>query len=716
MEQYELVGPDLHYSSVDLSLALATMSDATKCVLVAFGCCSVQAHRVGVTGLTHRCFYCRGLLHGAINPLCGATQVPGEEEGRCCCPFSNPDADAACRRINQQRIRNGEIGQEETDRMRPEHASASASGVSASVPSTPQRQVPPSPSRFLPPTPGNEHTAVPEADDGGLEGLLSPHPRRMLGTDPFDGESDADVDDEVEMVTQLADNNEEEAELGVFELAENEDEPCPPLAQAQLHDEDDDERPLLRQRLDGAGLNEPAEHRMLQAKIQPGHRGNMSRPKAYAEGLISDFTARVCRRNDATPLPHPSDPPFKWEPNADKDGFTLVGRDGTCTAENSAKAIFGNDCVVSCECAFHASPSWWGKTKHDLWTDPRADAVKTAKSLLSKDFALYCATPYLHIVPVVREYMLDCWKHPKGRNQPAIAAAWESFYGSARLTKIEANSGCGGLRGGISNTSVIIERGNRSDKEMKAYKKNAPVDFIIRTAALLHGQSITDLDWFGRMKIAVHSRKFFTNCFRTMHSYNLQKPCLLNLQYSFTNRDETLDLPSGSFIVPSYRTLKELRMAHGRDSWTIADAKRLLRPLVDTYKRVVKRPEQALSAVEEEGRFEEITYWLQSFRCLRPLVASEFPEATRSLYVMLETHGYTLVSWDDLLELGKKGFVLCDCRKHLHYSWCYHCCSVATQRGIILGWPPSLDETRQWESRIGRLAAAHPGQALNRDD
>ena len=56
-------------------------------------------------------------------------------------------------------------------------------------------------------------------------------------------------------------------------------------------------------------------------------------------------------------------------------------------------------------------------------------------------------------------------------------------------------------------------------------------------------------------------------------------------------------------------------------------------------------------------------------------------------------------SWEEVIEMGGKGFVSCDCELHLHYAWCKHhyawckhAFTIAYKRGII-DYPLDISRT-----------------------
>lgn len=82
------------------------------------------------------------------------------------------------------------------------------------------------------------------------------------------------------------------------------------------------------------------------------------------------------------------------------------------------------------------------------------------------------------------------------------------------------------------------------------------------------------------------------------------------------------------------------------------------------------------------------------FHCIRPLDHRDNPammQAIDGLYSTLRCNGYQLIPLKEISQRGDMGFVSCTCQLYLMRNWCHHACVFVFSRGIITGYPPTID-------------------------
>ena len=412
--------------------------------------------------------------------------------------------------------------------------------------------------------------------------------------------------------------------------------------------------------------------------------------------------------------------------------FNLT-RDHSSAAENGVKATFPHDDVFSADCMFHGSPSHWSKEHKDLFkSGVKAERNKKITEL-NADYEYLKNCPHIHLIPVLKKELLTYWKDRKGRNELRWAEAWEKTYKNSNLSRVLVSEHYA-LRGGMPGDNNIIERSNRNDKEIRSYQRKGPVAFITETIRHVREESQTDKYFYGDLKSAVHSGIFMTHVGLTCESEKNNHPCLLNLQFSITAVAQ--GIPLGSVLVPKYRLIYEMRRERGSDL-TIEDCCELMNPrtfrhqqgttsMVDTYRQLVRDPSRTFDCWKAEKidykphtGFEYLKEWCSKFCCLRPIDCSAHYGAVDSLRTILVNNNYSVIPTDDIAKLKTKGLVSCDCRKYLHYAWCYHACAVAVSRRIIIAYPKNLDPRQAFgggnKKKRGRPANARKRGALERE-
>jgi hypothetical protein len=104
------------------------------------------------------------------------------------------------------------------------------------------------------------------------------------------------------------------------------------------------------------------------------------------------------------------------------------------------------------------------------------------------------------------------------------------------------------------NDSLIIESGNKTDKQLRLHKKKGVVQFLQETTTHLYRESCYHKgDVFHRMKADVHSCRFLNNIESVLEEDRNTIPCFLNLQLHLPNKiHRTLGVMSEkAFIIPS---------------------------------------------------------------------------------------------------------------------------------------------------------------------
>jgi hypothetical protein len=84
-------------------------------------------------------------------------------------------------------------------------------------------------------------------------------------------------------------------------------------------------------------------------------------------------------------------------------------RDHSSASENGIKAAFPDDDVFSADCTFHASPAYWSKDHHALWSNHDKDYILEMKDNMNADFNYLKNCPHAHLVPHMKEAMVEYW-------------------------------------------------------------------------------------------------------------------------------------------------------------------------------------------------------------------------------------------------------------------------------------------------------------------
>jgi hypothetical protein len=205
--------------------------------------------------------------------------------------------------------------------------------------------------------------------------------------------------------------------------------------------------------------------------------------------------------------------------------------DHSSASENGIKAAFPKDDVFSADCTFHASPAYWSKDHHALWSNGDNDYILEMKDSMNADFNYLKNCPDAHLVPHMKEAMVEYWHTDRGEED--IADAWMSTYKDSILSRVLLCANYA-LRGGMPADNNITKRGNRMDKDDLKHKKCDPLKFIELTVMKLSNESSMQLDYHGRMKQSIHSSKFMEAVFMTLEGNRNGRPCLLNMQVPFT--------------------------------------------------------------------------------------------------------------------------------------------------------------------------------------
>lgn len=452
----------------------------------------------------------------------------------------------------------------------------------------------------------------------------------------------------------------------------------------------------------------------------------MDEGKEFWDRQQLPLPARAARNRTAFPLPILEDGDvFRFRP-VHRVNLT---RDHSSASENGVKAAFPGHEVFSADCTFHASPSYWSKSKDNNALFKCSSTNKAAKrAAMNGDFDALKNCPHVHMVPFLHTELVAFWKHKKGRDEPDVASAWYATYYKSNLSRILLAENYG-LRGGMPADNNVIERSNRTDKMCRNYKKKTPLGFIRDTATHLHAESCADLDFFGDLKPAVHCGEFMGHVWRTIIANRDPDPtpCLLNLQFQFASARN--GVPAGSFLVPKYRFIALLCRTHQTND--VAQIRQLIAPRrgtargekpLEVYKSLVRDPSAWLAALKEaEGYeshtgFKKLQEWTTTkFCCMRPINAGKHYNAVWCLRTIILNSGYDVIPMAAIVEKGNDGLVSCDCSTYLHYAWCYHACSIAMHRKIIIKFPPNMDPSSSFAGKgngRGRPSSARRGGAL----
>jgi len=194
-------------------------------------------------------------------------------------------------------------------------------------------------------------------------------------------------------------------------------------------------------------------------------------------------------------------------------------------------------------------------------------------------------------------------------------------------------------------------------------------------------------------------------------------PTFLSLQFDFAA--VTCNVPVGSVLVAGDYCLCSLA-EHDVDVQSIRDCRAYLRNecWVRTFKNLVKNPDATVALGEMD--FDDIMDWCKCFHVLRPIdpdcEGGPVDMAITHLHAMFEHNAIPMIPLEDLLDPNGPRLVSCTCPQYLHYCLCPHTFVTLLRRGIITGYPPTLNPVPLNERNPGRFPNAHPGQALNRND
>jgi len=406
---------------------------------------------------------------------------------------------------------------------------------------------------------------------------------------------------------------------------------------------------------------------------------------------------------------------WKWEPR----GVLTVEKDAALAATNAIADVWPGVTIREGMCHTHANLRWFSKHKGLLKN------LENEKKMSEDLHYGLREAPHVAIVPVLRKLMLKKWTTQY--REPVVAAKWSASWGDSIITRVEMNAvEVSPLRGGIPCDNNAVESGNYTDKTALNYNRPSIVHFVPTLVGVLNSKSKTDLVYNGKMKkrqktkfSGIHHRDFYQRCWDINARHEHDKPTFLSLQFCFTSAAH--DIPVGSVIVAGDRCIGDLGTMDDVDVDSIRECKEFLRrnKWVKVFKAFLKNPE--LVTEDQDWSFDELNDWCKTFHVLRPLVADggHVEQAITHLHAMLSYNNIPMMPLEDLLELREdEGLVSCTCKKYLHYCMCPHSFLTALRRGIIKGYPPTLDPTPVNSNArgAGRPRKAHPGGALARDD
>jgi hypothetical protein len=394
-------------------------------------------------------------------------------------------------------------------------------------------------------------------------------------------------------------------------------------------------------------------------------------------------------REDRHKLPERGGERWKYEPDTDGDKLKLMS-DASSAAKNAAEQVWDGFEVDGHMCSWHASNRWWDKNKA-LFRDWKGNHQK-----VKDDFENFKSCPHLQLVPIWMAAMLKKWRDDY--DEKCMADAWESSWGHRQLTRVEMNHD-EPLRGGLPCDNNSVESKNARDKEFRNYARSSAVSFLQQFAEYLHNESQEDLQFVGRMKEDVHSCAFYEMVEKEiMVPHREGKPTCLTLQVSFTS--EANGVPSGSMLCCGATFLAAAEQCATNDNvdWSNAAAVRReltrrtdgsLKPYLDNYRDMVRSPEN-----HGDTPFDTLVKNTFPYRIMRPLPSanSKTKQAICQLHAMLTHNGIPMIPLEELLTRGRRdGLVACDCPTYLRRGWCKHSYASALDRGIILGYPTSMD-------------------------
>jgi hypothetical protein len=359
-------------------------------------------------------------------------------------------------------------------------------------------------------------------------------------------------------------------------------------------------------------------------------------------------------------------------------------------------------------CYWHAVQKWFQRRGNGILTN-KENSEKIMADF--KSFRDLCPNP--ESVNFWRHCLM--WKISIAHKEPKLAEKWFSVFGNCSITRTECNIG-NPIRGGMYTDNNSVEGQNGKDKSFFNSRRSGASNFVSRLQLKIAEESALDLNFIGTVKTNVHSRNFYKievhkgflqDYFLSPRENSNKKASPFDCMYKIQNKVRN-GIPIGSFLIPTnvfFGTIIEEHRGKGiefdlknykmvKQLWcnkTGLGSKGCLK-----YIDMFCDPTTLEDGKIRPNTFDGLLYVARCFRLMRPI--NGLPEnavnvrnAIRSLRTALSDTGVDmLMTFEDVILLGEKGFMSCSCHTYMLRGWCKHAFSIALIRGII-SYPKGMD-------------------------
>ena len=420
------------------------------------------------------------------------------------------------------------------------------------------------------------------------------------------------------------------------------------------------------------------------------------------------------KREDKFDLPVlPTGTTWKWEPQTGHK--IVVMKDYALAASNAVQKLWEGSEVFVGTCSYHASARWLDTKGRMLLRD------KENRSLMMADFEKYKNCPHKDLVEYLLVSMVQKWIQVY--NEPHTADAWDKVWSLCAMTRVEINAG-NPLQCGFPPDNNIVEAGNNYDKEFFDRKRKGSTQFIMSLSERIAHVSRADLSFIGPLKPRVHNQKFYQAVQKYRQDLRDQNPCFLNVRFTITNQN--LDVPKGSFLIPTAHCLQEMKNVCTEAGTPTPDTPEQVKAWIkkagwiNQYRAILNMKQKSMDDTvwaQYPSQFDYVMDFFLSFHLMRPINAEENE-------VIAISNFFRMLSESGLRNIGLRGLkkkppnhrlLSCDCPNYLHYGWCLHTCCYLMERDIVTSYPHCMDPTPlQEKKKPGRTRTAKAGEALSR--
>ena len=239
---------------------------------------------------------------------------------------------------------------------------------------------------------------------------------------------------------------------------------------------------------------------------------------------------------DNFPLPH-GDTPWCWEPDS-PDFIIQTMTDYTLACRKAVKKIWPNAEFTFGMCSYHAWNAWVKKHRGKF------KKYDKNKKRMGEDFEAYKRSPWIQLVPILRDLMIFKWINTY--KEKKVATAWLKQWGPTIHTRIELNSS-NLLRGGLPAHNNNSEGINSGDKSFFDHRKPLTANFIHNMSYMLEDCSKGDLSFCSTLHSSVHSINFYKSIYKLLEKSQNGEATFLKLIFDF--KCDAIRIGEGSLLI-----------------------------------------------------------------------------------------------------------------------------------------------------------------------